>query len=202
MKMSDNVADLFKALSKFQGELENATKNAVNPGVKNKYADLAECINTAKPHLASNGLAVTQLIGSNESGKQTLITMLTHESGQYISSEFTMADAVLMGGAGKNPVQALGSGITYQRRYAYTAIIGMTQQDDDGNSVQNKPTVKHTPTVQMAAPKQQADIQAKAEELGFTAEQVCQSFNIKSLAQVPASEVQNVLNTIQSWSNK
>lgn len=135
MKLSSETGELFKAFAKFQGELENATKNAVNPGVRNKYADLAECINTAKPHLAANGLAVTQMLGMNQEGKQTLITMLTHESGQHMSSEFTLVDAQLMGGAGKNPAQVLGSAITYQRRYSFAAIIGMAQQDDDANSV-------------------------------------------------------------------
>ncbi len=139
MKMSQKTSEIFKAFSKFQGELENAVKNANNPGVKNKYADLAQCIDTAKPVLASNGLAVTQMLGSSEDGKQTLITMLTHESGQYFSSEFPLVEAVLMGGAGKNPAQALGSAITYQRRYSYAAIIGMAQTDDDGHSVGNQP---------------------------------------------------------------
>ena len=134
MEMSEAKGELFAALSKFQGEVENATKNAINPGVKNKYADLAECINTCKPVLASNGLGVTQLIGSTEDGKQTLTTMMTHSSGQWMSDTFVMVEAVLMGGAGKNPVQALGSAITYQRRYSFAAMVGIAQEDDDGNS--------------------------------------------------------------------
>lgn len=135
MVISDKTDELFKAFAKFQGELDNATKNANNPGVKNKYADLAQCINTAKPVLASNGLGVSQMLGCSADGKQTLITILTHESGQYMSSEFPLVDAMLQGQAGKNPAQVLGSAITYQRRYAFAAIIGMAQQDDDGHSV-------------------------------------------------------------------
>jgi len=137
MKMSDQVNELFAALSQFQGELENAPKD--KPGHGYKYADLAMCINTAKPVLAANGLAVSQMIGMNEHGKQTLITILTHSSGQYITSEFVMVDANLMGGAGKNPAQVLGSAITYQRRYAYAAIIGLAQEDDDAQGVSGKP---------------------------------------------------------------
>ena len=139
MRMSEATDKIFKAFAKFQGELENAVKNANNPGVKNKYADLAQCIDTAKPVLAANGLGVTQMLGSSSDGKQTLITMLTHDSGQYFSSEFPLVEAVLMGGAGKNPAQALGSAITYQRRYSFAAIIGMAQTDDDGHSVGNRP---------------------------------------------------------------
>ena len=131
-KLSEQTNELFAALSKFQGELDNASKSKQGHGYK--YADLAECINIAKAPLAATGLAVSQMLGQSESGKQTLITILTHSSGQYMMSEFDLVDATLMGGAGKNPAQVLGSAITYQRRYAYTAIIGMAQQDDDAAS--------------------------------------------------------------------
>ena len=123
MKMSEKTSELFAAFSKFQGELENANKGKQGHGYK--YADLAECINVAKP----------QMLGANAEGKQTMITMLTHSSGQWISSEFVMVNAVLQGGSGKNPAQVLGSAITYQRRYAYAAILGLAQEDDDAASV-------------------------------------------------------------------
>ena len=67
-----------------------------------------------------------------------MITMLTHSSGQYMSSEFEMVEAVLQGGGGKNPAQTLGSAITYQRRYAYAAIIGLAQEDDDAAGLTRK----------------------------------------------------------------
>ena len=50
MKMSQETNALFEAFSKFQGELDNASKGKQGHGYK--YADLAECINTAKPFLA------------------------------------------------------------------------------------------------------------------------------------------------------
>ena len=198
MKLSDKTDELFKALSKFQGELENATKNAVNPGVKNKYADLAECINTAKPVLAGNGLAVIQMIGSNEEAKQTLITMLTHESGQFMSSEFVMADAVLMGGAGKNPVQALGSAITYQRRYAFAAIVGMAQEDDDGNA---NTRVK---TQQQAKPQtindsQQACLRDLIEDKNYTVDGALGVWNIKSLSEIQTKSYQQFVDIVNGW---
>jgi len=61
--------------------------------------------------------------------------MLTHSSGQWMRDTFVMEKAVLQGGAGKNPAQAMGASITYMRRYAYTAIIGMTQEDEDACNV-------------------------------------------------------------------
>ncbi|MCP4991396.1 MAG: hypothetical protein GY928_36675 [Colwellia sp.] len=136
MELSNETNELFAAFSMFQGELDNASKGKSGHGYK--YADLAECINTAKPFLAKNGLAVTQLLGSNEEGKPTLTTMLTHKSGQYMSDKLVMVEAKLQGGGGKNPVQELGSAITYQRRYAYAAIIGLAQEDDDAASLTRK----------------------------------------------------------------
>ncbi len=133
MNNSPELNEIFKALSAFQGELGNASKNVEKQGISWKYADLAECINVAKPHLARNGLAVTQFMGMYD-GKQSLTTMLTHSSGQYISDEVQLPGAVLHGSSGKNPVQVLGSAITYVRRYNYAAIIGMAQEDDDGCS--------------------------------------------------------------------
>lgn len=134
--MSESTNELFAAFSEFQGELDNASKAKQGHGYQ--YADLAECINTAKPFLAKHGLGVTQMLGTSSDNKQTLITMLTHKSGQYISSEFVMVEAVLAGGSGKNPAQTLGSAITYQRRYSYAAILGLAQEDNDAAGLTRK----------------------------------------------------------------
>lgn len=136
MQLSNETNELFAAFSMFQGELDNASKGKSGHGYK--YADLAECINTAKPFLAKNGLAVTQLLGTNEEGKTILTTMLTHKSGQYMSETLVLVEAKLQGGGGKNPVQELGSAITYQRRYSYASIIGLAQEDDDAASLTRK----------------------------------------------------------------
>lgn len=130
--MSEQTNELFASYSKFQGELTNATKSKAGHGYK--YADLAQCIETAREPLVNNGLAVSQMIGQSEQGT-TLTTILTHSSGQWMRDTFVMEKAVLQGGAGKNPAQAMGASITYMRRYAYAAIIGMTQEDEDAANV-------------------------------------------------------------------
>jgi len=135
MKMSEQTGDLFTAFSKFQGDLTNAAKAKEGHGYK--YADLSMCINTAKEPLQTNGLAVSQFMGESEKGT-TLTTMLTHTSGQWMRDTFVMERAILQGGAGKNPAQAMGASITYMRRYAYAAIIGMTQEDTDADGVTSK----------------------------------------------------------------
>jgi hypothetical protein len=121
-------AELFLAISKMQSELTGAYKGKEGHGYK--YADLAQCISTAQTPLANNGLAVIQLLNETDKGTE-IETILTHEAGGYVSSSFLMAQAVLMGGGGKNPAQTMGSSITYMRRYSYCAIIGLAQTDDD-----------------------------------------------------------------------
>jgi hypothetical protein len=130
MDKSESVTELFKALSVFQGELENVEKAKAGHGYK--YATLGNCIDAAKPALAKNGLSVIQLMGSNEKGDTTMQTVLGHASGEYISSMCVMPIAKLQGGGGSNPAQIMGASITYMRRYQYAAIIGLAQDDTDG----------------------------------------------------------------------
>ncbi len=147
MKMSNEVNELFGALSKAQGALTGLFKNKKAHGYN--YADLANCIETAKEPLERNGLSVVQLFSDN--GEQTtLITVLAHSSGQFISSEFTMEKAILQGGAGKNPAQQMGASITYMRRYAYAAALGLAQEDDDAAKCRKEPQKQ-----QKVAPRQQ-----------------------------------------------
>ena len=197
-KLSDQTNELFAALSKFQGELDNASKSKQGHGYK--YADLAECINIAKAPLASAGLAVSQMLGQSESGKQTLITILTHASGQYMMSEFDLVDAKLMGGAGNNPAQVLGSAITYQRRYAYTAIVGMAQQDDDAaNCVQvnNNCTNSNNHNKSQLISRLDFAIRKK----GYTQAEV--EAHVKtSFASMSENELNDMIQAVNSWAQK
>ena len=203
-KLSEQTNELFAALSKFQGELDNASKSKQGHGYK--YADLAECINIAKAPLAATGLAVSQMLGQSDSGKQTLITILTHSSGQYMMSEFDLVDATLMGGAGKNPAQVLGSAITYQRRYAYTAIIGMAQQDDDAAScVQvntNHPSSNNRTNYNNHNRSQlMSRLDFAIRKKGYTQEEV--ETTIKApLVSLNENELKNVLQSVNSWAQK
>jgi superoxide dismutase len=197
-KLSEQTNELFAALSKFQGELDNASKSKQGHGYK--YADLAECINIAKAPLAATGLAVSQMLGQSESGKQTLITILTHASGQYMMSEFDLVDATLMGGAGKNPAQVLGSAITYQRRYAYTAIIGMAQQDDDAAScvqVNSNRTNSNNHNKSQLITRLDFAIRKK----GYTQAEV-EAHVKKSFTSMSENELNDMIQAVNGWAQK
>ena len=61
MNKSESIAAISQAISKAQGEVENASKNAKNPHFKSKYADLAELLNTVRPVFSIHGLAIVQI---------------------------------------------------------------------------------------------------------------------------------------------
>ena len=126
MNKSDTIKEIAAALSKAQGEFQNAKKEKVNPFFGKKYADLAALWNTCRPVLSKHGLSVVQGISSNESNV-TINTLLMHDSGEWIESELGLH-------ADQPTPQKMGSAITYGRRYSLSAMLGLAaDEDDDGN---------------------------------------------------------------------
>lgn len=126
---SESINELASALAKAQAEIKHAGKTADNPFFKSKYADLPAVIDVAKEHLAANGLSVSQPTDIDEAGKVVLITQLNHSSGQWLRGYYPVNPV-------KNDPQGYGSALTYARRYAFSAMVGVaaTGEDDDGNA--------------------------------------------------------------------
>lgn len=126
---SNSLNELFSALSKAQSSMPIASKDSDNPFFKSKYADFAEIVRSSRPSLTTNGLTVIQRIVTLSDGSQALHTILGHSSGQYI-------DSIVKINPPKNDVQAIGSYITYIKRYSYAAIVGVAadNEDDDGEN--------------------------------------------------------------------
>lgn len=135
IKYSDQLDQVFTALSKAQGEIENVAKTKDNPFFKSQYADLASVLLMARPVLAKHDLCLVQMPTSSESGEIALATMIGHKSGQFIMSTLPCKPA-------KSDAQAIGSVITYLRRYAASAMVGIAQEDDDGNAGSMQPNGK------------------------------------------------------------
>lgn len=131
--MSENIDCLAKALSKMQAAIENVSKDKQAYGYK--YADLASCLAAVKKPLSENGFSISQLVGQDEDKNPLLITLLIHESGQWLKSTFPIENVVMKQ---CNSLQQLGAGLTYTRRYALSAIVGLTQEDDDAQSLPKK----------------------------------------------------------------
>lgn len=119
---SDKVDELLTALAKAQGCALLSNEGSNNPFFKSKYSTLAELWNAARKPLSENGLSVIQTPLINDQGKIVLITTLGHTSGQWIKSALPVNPT-------KNDAQGVGSAITYMRRYALAAIVGLAPGD-------------------------------------------------------------------------
>jgi hypothetical protein len=128
MKHSESIALLAGALAKAQLQIEPASKNATNPHFRSHYADLASIWDACRGPLNTNGLSIVQFPCDGDVGRTGLCTMLLHSSGEWISEVVTTRSQ-------KDDPQGLGSALTYLRRYALAAVVGVTAtEDDDGNA--------------------------------------------------------------------
>jgi hypothetical protein len=134
---SEQTNDLVSALVKASAEIKTAKKDAENPFFKSKYSDLPSIVDACKSALLKNNLVVTQST-TLVNGVTALVTTLHHTSGQWIRGYYPVT-------AVKADPQAMGSAITYARRYALSAIVGVVSEDDDdgesamGRSVYSAP---------------------------------------------------------------
>lgn len=126
--MSDEIDKLAAALAAAQGEMLSANK--ATKGNFGHYADLDACWAAARGPLSKNGLSVTQW-PTTDGARVTITTMLLHASGQYLQGSVTLK-------ARDDSPQAVGSAVTYGKRYGFSAAIGLTaDKDDDGQASQD-----------------------------------------------------------------
>lgn len=137
MQQSPEIDKLAEALSRFQKSVGGAKKASTakiptksGGEYSYKYSTLEEVWDTVKENdlLAECGLALTQTNGFvivGEDIHDTLETAVLHVSGQWKSGEMILRLKSL-------DSQGQGSAMTYARRYAMCAILGIVQSDDDG----------------------------------------------------------------------
>ena len=145
MNLENANAALFAAIAQAQVEVENATKASMNPHFKNRYADLAEVLNTVRPVFARHGLAIIQSVSSDQQ-LVTVATTIAHKEGGYVTSSLSCASPT-------SKVQDLGSIVTYLRRYSVAAMTSISQEDDDGNAASHRPA-KASTELQKPSPTQ------------------------------------------------
>ena len=125
MEKSQSIVNIAKALSQFQAKMGKVNKDATNPFFNSKYATLSNILEAIKTPLLESGLSFTQF----PTGQNGLTTLLMHgESGEYMQTDYFMNPS-------KSDPQAQGSAISYMRRYALSAVLGLNiDEDDDANA--------------------------------------------------------------------
>lgn len=134
MWASENIDKLAPALAEALPTLPHAKMDSANQHFKSRFASLQSLLDTVRGPLADQGLTVLQLVTTN-----SVRSVLMHTSGQWVASECPIV-------TDKQGPQALGSAITYARRYSLSALVAISaDEDDDANGAERpRSDDKHT----------------------------------------------------------
>jgi hypothetical protein len=134
-RSSESVAALASALAKAQAELVNPEKSLTGtirsgrPGEGERtfrYAPLSSGLDIVRKTLGQHEIATMQATAVDQAGGLVnLTTMLAHASGEWIASDWPVCPIAEMA----NP-QRMGAALTYARRYALFALVGIAGEDD------------------------------------------------------------------------
>ncbi|WP_160997064.1 ERF family protein [Ligilactobacillus salivarius] len=115
-------------MNTFRSQLKQPVKDAKNPFFKSNYVTLEGVQNAIDAAIKGTGLAYTQIVKNDDNGNVGVETIITHESGQYLTT------GVLALRPEKATPQGYGSTITYAKRYQLSSAFGVSSDvDDDGN---------------------------------------------------------------------
>lgn len=139
MEKSESIKEICIAFNKMQSVLEQPLKDKDNPYFRSKYVPLENVVDSIVKASKDNGLSFSQFAETDENGNICVSTLVMHNSGEWIQyPKLRMKPE-------KNTPQSLGSAITYAKRYALSAIFGITSdEDNDGNS-ESKPNQNTKP---------------------------------------------------------
>ena len=153
---SEAVGDIFGALAKAQKTIQNPAKNAKNSHFKNTYTTLDEGLNVVREALSAVDICVFQRTYLTDN-LLMLETVLGHISNQWLSSHYPVIAVPY------KPQDGLAA-LTYARRGALFAAVGIAGEDDDGNTA-NKATTINTSASEKNAKESEAILHAMTESL-------------------------------------
>lgn len=183
---SPSIAAIAAALAAAAPFLTHAGKDRQNPHLRNRYATLEAVVDAVREPLAAQGIAFVQAPSVCE-GRVRVTTRLMHQSGEWLecSLELPVPEP-----KGITMAQAIGSAVTYGRRYTLAALCGVgAEEDDDGAGTgKSRPAKPTKPEAQTEAPSQEkppaaehhpswegdrASFCAELSRLGTTYDKVC-----------------------------
>ena len=142
MKQSEKIATLLESMVKAQAEFKTLPKDKEGYGYM--YTDLDTVITAVRPILAKHNLGFMQSLTTTEEQRPAITTRLFNTTGEWIEDTIALPDVAM---AKTNAAQNMGAAITYMKRYALSAILGISSDEDMDAA---------TPQVQNATQKQTA----------------------------------------------
>lgn len=134
MRQSESIKNLLPALMDAQKEIPTMPKNAKAHAYN--YTDLDTITSVIKPILARHNISYMQSVGMDDEGRSTLTTRIFSRDGEYIEDVTTLP---VIQSAMNNSAQTMGMAITYVRRYALCAMLGITSDEDVDANTFNAP---------------------------------------------------------------
>lgn len=133
MTAAANKKTIAESISDFNEKFPGFTKDSTNPHFHSNYASLDGIMHAIREPLRDVGLFIEQTTKVADNGDMILVTTLSNSDGSLSTSEL----ALIME---KKTAHALGSSLTYGRRYAICLALNLVEQDsdDDGNSATKK----------------------------------------------------------------
>ena len=141
MNITQPITNISKALVEAHKQFKPVQTSGLNPHLRSKYSTIADYLNAVQTALLNNGIVISQSVSKTEVGI-AVTTILIHTSGEYLESEPCVLPVE------KPNAQAVGSAISYARRYSLAAFLGIAAgtDDDDGVAASKAPINKPLPT--------------------------------------------------------
>jgi hypothetical protein len=209
MNKSEQIGELYEALSKMQGALKSVPKNG-RAHQERKYCTLEDVWETVRKPLSDNGLAVTQAI-EHHNDQFMLITELGHKSGQWMRSFCPLMMK-------EQTSQGFGSAVTYARRYGLVSLLGVCpDEDDDGEKAvkskqepipveTNKPkkTVepKTAEVIELITRDQKSDLELSLVGFKDLRSTILERLGVDQLYKVPASKYDDIVGWVKKQKEK
>jgi flagellar hook protein FlgE len=191
MDRSEHIDQLAGALARAQGKYKTVKRSGKNPKFGSKYATLDDVIAAVRKALSEEELALTQLVEQGEDGF-SLTTMLIHKTGQFMSATMGVDPVVIMSNQGKQvttDLQALGSALTYTKRYQAGAMLGVnTETDDDGNTSGEAKKPIAPPQSEQAKAAREAAVELQANLKATRDAWIMEAQRVGLLSDPPASD--------------
>lgn len=182
IEQSSSIGALAGALAMAAPGLREARKDRGNSHLKSKYATLESFLEAVREPLAAQGVAITQGV-SSDAGRVTVTTQLSHSSGEWMRTSLTLP---IPDNKALTAVQAMGSTITYGRRYTLSAICGLgaEERDEDDGEAERAPPRRGRDEHPVEREQRQAEhhpswagaqraVMAELRENGWTYEDAC-----------------------------
>lgn len=162
MNITQPITNISKALVEAHKGFKPIAQSGLNTHLRSKYSTIADYLNAVQTALLNNGIVISQSVSKTEVGI-AVTTILIHTSGEYLESEPCVLPVE------KPNAQAVGSAISYARRYSLAAFLGIAAgtDDDDGVAASKVTQQKASPADAAKAARAAKLTNASAEGMPF-----------------------------------